>query len=170
MVSVTRQCYFKCVILNRYDQYSMLSTNICLNFFFHVQRYLNHVRSIWAKNLYFWEKNCSCSQIPLYLSLYHDETVFWNNEESWISKCQRKMTTFASVTSIRSVDSYFIHLLAESPSLHVQPPPQRGLKWYFEKQSKRHAVQWELNSLSILLQGPNYITGRQHILAKTLVF
>ena len=104
------------------------------------------------------------------LFLFTDTSVSISIEESWIPKCQHKMTTFASVTSIRSVDSYFIHLLAESPSLHVQPPSQRGLKWYFEKQFKRHAVQWELNSLSILLQGPKYITGRQHILAKTLVF
>lgn len=144
---------------------------ICaLTFFSPGRRYLNHVRSIGAKNLYFWEKNCCCSQIALYLSLYHDETVFWNNEESWIPKCQHKMTTFASVTSIKSIDSHIVHLLAESPSLCIQPPPQRGLKWYFEKQFKRHAIQWELNSLSVLLQGPNYITGRQHILAKTLVF
>lgn len=123
------QCNFKFGILKRYDQYSMLLTNIRRKVFFWSKASISckkHLSS-WQYPC-FWETYCSCSQTPLYLPVY----------QGGIVSIERKMKVVFLSVKIEcqlclSGINWKLRLpqaaaLSTEPGWQRQPPAEVGLK------------------------------------------
>ena len=57
----------------------------------------------------------------------------WNRDESYIPKCQNRMSTLLVWHQLKNVYSHILEHSAESPSLHGRSPAEACLKQYLEK-------------------------------------